>query len=452
MINPFKFHYVCDDLQCLENTEQAKTEIPKNKWKMLWMIFRGEAIWQETGIINHAFPIAIHLLVSVLIWWVFGHNSATLLAALYFLIHPLNTEVSIWLSAKHYGIMTALVLIAWAFPVLSLAFPFIPMLFFNINGLFSPVMFLWRGGWWGIFSLVTLGLLYRRFGQIFSIKDNGKLQAYSKNEYAMHLGLFKIIIALKFYGYYLANSIFALHYSFYQGYMNDFLDTKEGIERGKSLDRYFFIGVSGIFILVTNLIWNYNPAVFGLLWATVNFAMWTNAVNVGQQYVSNRQGYLANVGICLMLGYALVGHLWIAGILGGWYLARLAPSILQFKNVYWHFFYQIADEPDFYYSWINMGNLNFHRGHFSAAISDYQQALSLSPKNFKAFFNLSSAWFARGRVDKAIFFLEQARRCDIYAQEDRGEDVVRKRMELINRFVEAKGNLKLEIVDIMVVS
>jgi tetratricopeptide (TPR) repeat protein len=502
-MNFLKYHYVCDDLQVLGDTEKSGLSVPRSKiieklihpfikkylplvekypevianhpytmrhyiWlndlpkyfclKTVWMILRGRAYWEEINMLNHIIPATLHLINSILIYLVFGHNPVSLLAAMLFLIHPLHTEVSIWLSAKHYSITTTIVLLAWGLPLLA---PFLfllsPFWFFCANGLFSPLVFLLRPDWFSLIALMSIWTIYSKSRNMFG-KDkdgkyiNGKLQAYAKNTVALSLNPGKIIIGLKFYGYFLANSIFALHYSFYQSYMDDFIDTQEGIERGYRLDKYFFIGVLGIFILITNLIWNYNLAVFGLFWATVNVFMWCNVINTGQQYIANRYYYLANVGICLMLAYSLIGYPWIAGLLLGWYLRQLIPAIKQFKNVYWHFFYQIADEPDFYYSWINMGNMNFNRGHFSTAIGDYEQALILRPNNFKALFNLSGCWIARGRIDRAIICLEKSRKADVYAQEETAAKVIKDRMELINKFVAAKGNIKLKISDIPTVA
>jgi len=84
--------------------------------------------------------------------------------------------------------------------------------------------------------------------------------------------------------------------------MDDFVDTKKGIKNSPKPDRYFFVGLAGAILMVYLLI-NHRGHIMtlGFFWATVNIGMWCNFVNVGQQYISNRQTYLANVGLCLFL-------------------------------------------------------------------------------------------------------------------------------------------------------
>lgn len=180
--------------------------------------------------------------------------------------------------------------------------------------------------------------------------------------------------------------------------------------------------------------------------------MWCNFVNVGQQYISNRQCYLANVGLMLMLAGGLVQYPLAVGILAGWYARQLILARRQYGNVFWHFLYPLGDEPEFYYSWLNMGNLQFARGQLVSAIASYIEAMHLRPGNFKVLFNLSSAWIARGNIPEALKYFEEARKADVYAQEKTRDDLVTRRMKLVNLILEGKLTGKLKISDIDVVS
>jgi len=152
-----------------------------------------------------------------------------------------------------------------------------------------------------------------------------------------------------------------------------------------------------------------------------------------------------------MFGLSGVG-LWIFGILAGWYARQLILARRQYGNVFWHFFYPLGDEPEFYYSWLNMGNLQFARGQFNAAIASYTEALNLRPGNFKVLFDLSSCWIAKGDIKRAIGFLERARKADVYAQEKSRDEIVGRRMQLINLLIKEKMNVRLQIKDIDIVS
>ena len=454
VLNPLKYHFVCDDLACLDNSERAKTPKPKSRLKLLYLMATGWAYWKDEAFSAHLISICIHLVASFLVFWVFGHNTVSLLAAVLFLLHPASTEISIWMSAKYYGYATILVLLAWDFPILT------PLIFLDparlaVTALFSPLIFLARSDWLSILALFSVWMVYRQSKIIFNPEKNGKLMAYSKNKVAMKTDFWKFIIALKFYGYYLVNNVLGLHYGFYQSYMDDFIDTQEGIKKSHRLDIFFFVGLATItFLIISIRLIQTNLAIFGLFWATIHIAQFCNFINTGQQYISNRYYYLANVGLCLTLASVLIQYPFLAGLAVANYIRQLIPSIRQFENVYWHFFYQIVDEPEFYYSWINMGNLHFNRGHFKEAMGDYQQALILRPNNFKVYFNLSSAWIAIGKIDKAVACLEVARKADVFGQEERATQIIKDRMQLINKIVVSRGELlkTLKTSDVPVVA
>lgn len=445
------YDFIIDDLAIMDATEKAGIKKPKSKLKYFWTILMGSAYWDDliTRRLARGVTILCHLIVCSLIYFAFGQNNISLLTALLFLIHPLNTEVSFWVSGKIYSFPAMGILIAWLLPVLGPVIFISPMM--GISGIFAPLIFLLKFNWWSLLALFVIATLWRRFKFIFTKEQNAKLAAYDGNKYVSSMGIHKLIIAIKFYGYYLVNNLFGIKFCFYQSYMDDYADTQEGIKKGKQIDGYFFVGLFFIGLLIYGL-FHFDLWVFGLFWASINIAQWCNFINVGQQYIANRQAYMSNIGLMLALSSIAIKFPLVAGLLIGWYLRQTIYAVLQYQNVYWHLFFQILNEPKFYYSWINMGNLNFARGNFTNAISDYLQADMLRPNNFKALFNLSSGYMARGNVAKAIAYLEKARKADVYGQEGRAAEVLKERAILIKRFIEAKGNIKLQISDIVTIA
>jgi len=455
LIPALRYHYVVDDLSVLAATERLKIQKPKNVLIYLWKVFRGQAYWEDKNCraIAHGMTIIIHSVVCVLIYYAFGRTEISYMAAVLFALHPNNTEVSVWVSGKCYGTTTAVILALWCFPLLApLVFFFAPVGLVYFNGILSPLAFLLHPQY-SFVAVFVLWLVYTRAKKMFTVEGNPKLSAYVKNKQVLRIHPSKIIIALKFYGYFLVNNLLGLHYSFFQGYMDDFVDTKKGIENSYKPDRYFVVGVLGIASLIYLLITQRGSMVtLGLFWATTNFMMWANFISLGQQYCQNRQGYLANVGLMLMISGLLVQYPLMIGLLCGFYARQLILARRQYGNVFWHFYYPLGDEPEFYYSWLNMGNLQFTRSQFSAAIASYVEAMHLRPNNFKVLFNLSSCAIAKGNIEQGIEFLEKARKADVYAQEKARDEVVSRRMKLINMLIENKMNVRLKVKDIDIVS
>ena len=449
MLNPFKYHYVCDDLAIIL---QTKIEKPKNKLKMFLMMLHGKAYWEDEGLIQHSIPIILHIIASSLIYCVFGHNPVSLLASVLFLVHPCHTEMSIWLSAKGYSMTAIWIMLAFHFPLLAIFIFLVPGVI-CVSGIFAPLLFLIKPSFINILAVLSIYTVYTHSKWIFNKEKNLKLKGFEGNDTALKINPYKLIIALKFYGYYFVNCIFGLSYTFYQSYMEDFLDTQEGIKKGHKIDGYFFVGLFFAGLLIYSLITNpFSVFTLGLFWATVNIAMWCNFISTGQQYIANRYCYLPNIGLMLAISSVIIHYPIVIGALIGWYLARLIPSIKQFENVYWHFFYQVYNQPKLYYSWINMGCLNFARGNFKAAMGDFSQALMLRPYNFKAMFNLSSCFIGLGDLPKAIKCFEDAKKCDIYGQEKKAEVVIKDRTELIAKLTNPKEKIKLNIEDIITVT
>jgi len=452
-IPTLKYHYICDDLAVLDATERNKTPIPKNKLDYLWRMFRGDAYWADSRskALAHRITTLHHFFVCCMIYFVFGKTPLATVAAILFMINPTNTEVSVWLSGQAYGTTTFFSLVSWGIPVLApFIFMFTPEAMIFYNGLFFPVVFLLYPGY-EYFALITVVLLLKRYKDMFD-KKKGKLSGYAKNKYALQVSPWKVFIAVKFYGYYLANNILGLKYSLYQSYMDDYLDTTAGIKKSKRIDAFFFIGLAGIATLIYLLITDRtNIITIGLFWATINIAMWCNFIMLGQQYVSNRQAYLANVGLMVAVAGVVIHYPYIAGVLIGWYIRQFIIARKQYTINFWQFFYGIVDEPEFYYHWINYGTLFFHRQEYKAALSSFTEANGLRPNNFKVLFNISGVYLALNNLKKSIEYLELSRKADVYAQEKRRDQVVQNRMNLINKIIQAKGTIQLNISEIEMV-
>jgi len=451
VLNVFKHDFVSDDLTIVLRTEEEKKEKPKNYFKYLWTIINGDAYWRDDIVTPRIISLTIHLSVVAMIYLAFGKNLVSAIAAFLFMINPVHTDCWVWLSGKPYSRTALASMLAFMFPLAAPVIFLIPNVI-CVSGIFFPLIYLFAPGSLKLLAMLSLYMLITFGRWIFDKEKNGKLKGYENNKVASQITIWKFVTALKFYGYYLANSIFGIHYCFYQSYMGDHIDSLAGIKKAKRLDLFFFIGLAAAGTLGYCLLKGIDHiSVFGLAWATLNIAMWCNFVNTGQQYIANRYVYLPNIGLMLALSGIIVNYPVVIGVLAGFYAARLVPSIAQFHNVFWHFFYQVNDEPRFYFSWLNMGTIHFHRGQFQRARGDYLEALSCSPNNFKALFNLSSACIALKKLEEAMQFFEAAKNADIYGQEKKAELAIKQRMELFNELSMA-SDLRLRIEDIPVLS
>jgi tetratricopeptide (TPR) repeat protein len=266
------------------------------------------------------------------------------------------------------------------------------------------------------------------------------------------------VVWLKFYGYYLSSCILGIHWSYYQPYMADFITTSLGRKEATRIDRYFLIGVLALWLIFCNL--NHLTAqpyglIWGLTWFTINIAMWCNLITF-QQHISMRYVYVANVGLMLGISNTLLTYApWLIPAIASWYYAGLLQIMPFYKSDYWASEYLIIHEPNYAYSWLLHGNMNFVRSHFGAAILDYKEALNIRDHDFKSYFNLSSAYIAVRRPDLAKEQLEICRNLEVFGQEEEKEILIKARERLLARIDEATRTRKpliLNIPDIPIVT
>ena len=441
----FKNGYVTDDFTVHHESQLKK---PKNIWDRIWKGLKQTGYWGRCDKFAHAVNLAVHYAVCIAIYYAFGKNEVSYLAACLFAINPIGSEVSLWLSGRHYGYQALLAVLAWLNPFIMLWTVCISFLLprFTCALTFFPLLYLTRS--YPVSLLATASLLFLwNMKYLFNPKE-GKLKLTDGAVERLRVHPKKLIIAIKFYGYNFINGIFAFHTASYIGYMRTFAETKQGQKESYNLDRYFWIGCALLYVLLVNLIWigPSSLAVLGLLWYTITIAMWCNFVNIGNMQVAVRYNYLPNVGLMVFVASILVYYPMLSGILLGWYFAKLLLTLRYYKNDYWHSLFQIVDEPDLYYSWLLHGNMMFSRRNFNAAIQDYVEGLSKNEGSFHLHYNMSSCYIALKDYSKAIVCLENARKCTLIDQEKSIAQWVEERQKLIGNCIEAtKRGYKIEL-------
>jgi hypothetical protein len=475
-------YYIIDDFTAYKDVKVR----PKGKFARFWGNLTSKVYSDEDskkiGVNKqaHAQTLAIHSLACIMIYLAFGRTTTAYLAAMYFAFNSGNNEVSIWLSGKAYGWTTALILFGWIIP---LSAPVIYILLNRVlffNAITAPLIYLTLSGWYKLLALLFVGIFFLKGRDVFNPKVNVKLAAFVEektyvvqNRTAISFHPRNLVRAIKFYGYYLVNCIFATKLAFFRSYLSEFATSKEEAKRCNKPDKYFWIGLFVLFILIAGLIWPQylseggRNAIFGLLWFTINIAPVCNYPNLGQQPITSRYAYLPCVGIMWMCANLLIGYPFLAGGLLCWYL-RILPFVMHFyKNDYWHNTYETIFEPKYYYSWLLHGNMFFARAQFTTALQDYKEALTWNPVSFKVFYNMANAYIAIAvmnqrnperaleQISGAVVSLEKAKLCSMLGQESLKEKWVSEREIMIGKIIEMlnrkiKIDLKLEEIPIVV--
>lgn len=433
MIPTYKYEYVTDDFM----TKSNSGAIPKNKLIMLWKQFRSYGYWDHVS--AHIMTTLVHASVCIAMHYAFGRSEISYMAAIIFAVLGSNNQGAIWLSGRHYAVSTLLVLLGFCLPWIAPIF-YIPKVlgFVSHNCIFAPLMFITTKYWW--LSLLTPIILYTSHKAIFKVRK----EHYAGNKHTIPFHPRKILWFFKFYGYYATQAFIGRKIGFFHEYMSNFISSDKKLKESERIDGYFFVG---LILFFTTLILipeafkiNYGFA-WGLLWFTINIAMWTNVINTMQEHISLRYAYMANVGVCLALAnlFSLYPE-WVVGGFVLWQLAQLYRVMPMYKNVFWFNYYGIINEPNYSYSWILHGNFHFNRGNFMEAIRCWNEAKSKNPDDIRAFYNTSAACICLQQLGQAKTELDMSQDIQCFGQEKERDLAYRDRRELIDMI--EKGLIK----------
>ena len=431
------YGYVVDDLTVFIEKKVPK---PKEWWKILWLELKGDAYFNSKS--AHALSLIIHTITCVLIYFTFGRNNISFLAAVLFAINPVNTQVSIWLSGKPYGVSAIFVLLMFWFPFLSPLFAWLTS-YWSVNCILSPLMFLFTKFWY--LSFLSIIIFCFKYKEIF----RGEKIVSSTNKALISISPRKLIIFLKTYGYYFQQCLWPTRLGFYHKFLYTFGVDKEENRKGYQLTYYFWIGLICVLMPLISTIWlgigQYGVS-WGLWWFSVNIVIFCNFITMNQG-IGLRYCYLANIGLSLALANILINYPLLAVVFIVYYTTRLWLMAPMYKADFWLTEYQIFEEPEFHYVWLLRGNNRFGNEQFKEALSNYFEALRWRKNDFKTNFNIASCYIALGKTRQAREYLIIAERCEHGDQEESKADFINRAKEIIVKIElsKARGEMKISL-------
>jgi len=412
-----EFAGICDDIPVFNQN----VEVPKNKWMYFWYHLHGRKYvsWK----LAHWQTLSIHTLNCILIYFAFGRNNISALAALLFAVNPVNNQCSIWISGKGYSMNLTCALLMWIFPLAS---PIIYIYGAYFNGasiLLFPLMFLFTKHWY--LALMLLWGIQRERGRVFNKTDPASKFNTETNAELLSLKPHKFIIALKTYGYYFTNTITARILGYYHKYLFLHGVNKESNKDSYKIDIYFFIGLA--VVLTTFLTFD-----LGLLWFTITIAMWCNFISFNQT-IANRYIYMGNAGLMLTIAILVNKCPYLTGMLLAYYLTRLGLFLIFYKSEYYSIEYSCLEQPDFFYPWQNRAVHCFQMQNYQGALGNMLKAAELRPTDWKLNYNICQIFMVLGNIKECKKYFEIASSCTIMGR----EDVINKLMVRLKDWIES---------------
>lgn len=394
-----RYGYVSDDLV----VSWKKEPIPRNFLHGLWLQFWGHRYLNAQH--AHFMTICLHTLNCVLLYCITRNTPVALLSALLFSVNPVNMQGgAIWLSGKGYSFATTVTLLMFIFPLIAPLFywcaPYIAP-----SAFFTPAGFLGTQWWFWIF-LIPIYMKWGTMGKIVNNKIHNH-QNKTVNTEMITIKPKKIIVFIKSFGYYFNLCLFPSPIGLYHKFLYGFGTNKIDNQKGYSLNRDFWLGLLTVSSIIFHVYFYHNIASWGLVWFSVNIAMWCNLKTI-QQQISERYCYLANIGMMVFLAFSIQDYpLLCAGIFSA-YLTRLWFIMPSYISDYWIIEYNLHEEKKLHYPWLMRGVKKFGMGDFKGAFHDWCEAHQHKPYDFKVCYNLSCVSLLMGDFKNARRFFDEA--------------------------------------------
>lgn len=398
------FEFVSDDATVFKDTKEIP---PDNIFKRFWQELIGQKYYvvNNSGtaikpcylpIIPHIVVLILHTINCVLIYFalggLFNNYEVSFITALFFAVNPINSQVSIWLSGKGYSISTMLALLMFCFPMAAPIFWFLTK-FWAVNAIFSPLAFVGSPYWyWALLP----GLVMFYYKNVIAIKKNPGLNKEMTTFYPR-----KLILFVKTYGYYFRLCIIPYPIGIYHAKLEGIGLNKYYNDENYALDNDFWIGLGILYIVVTNILFNWCPLSWGLFWFSINIMAFCNIITISMG-VSERYVYLAAIGIMFSLANILIAYPIACWIYFTGLLIRLWFIMPMYKNEMWFRMYNFTEHKNCGRIWLAQGMTHFEFKNFIGALSCFLEARELNPGDFKINYNCGMLNLLYGQFGEAL--------------------------------------------------
>jgi hypothetical protein len=408
-IKTFHFKYVSDDILSSQRSPE------KNPfWHYVWVLegkLKSVSYTQmEKGNANFHLPFVDHLITTLIhsfvcvgIYLGFGTNNVSLLAAFLFSVNPMNNQVAVWISGRGYA-LSALGMV-WALTI-PWQFGFIALMVacYSNAGFFMPIVLLGSKHPQILFFLpIVWGIYFNQFRK--NVKQKIEMETFDEDR---KLEPFKIILALKTFGFYVSHSLIPIKNTFYHSLLESLAGSKK--HRARTLCRFFWIGLVCFLAMAWYVFTHkWDMICFGMLWWCVGIAPFLNIMRM-QQEISERYAYLPNIGLMVILSYCICWNPYIVGAFIAMYATKMWFYMEAYKDDFWLIEYATMNSPDSWFAWNARAHTRLHAQSFKEAQIFWVIALNLSPKEFKLLMNIAGTLFMMGQQyhAEALTYVAQA--------------------------------------------
>lgn len=387
------FKYVSDDILSRNRGHYA------NKWLNAFWVFEGHLKSNEQ--VDHFITLMLHALVCVGIYFAFGANNVSFIAALLFSVNPINNQGAVWISGRGY-VLSALGMV-WA-----LVLPFEGAVLMLLGATYSNAGFLMPLALIGSsrpYLLIIMPVLWLFHSYRFkrNVVTKMKQEVFTEDK-TLHPR--KLILATKTFGFYVLHSLLPIRTSFYHSLLESIAGSKR--YRAYTLCRFFWTGAGFLALAAWYVCFHkWDTICFCILWWCVGIAPFLNIYRM-QQEIGERYAYVPNVGLMVILATFIAPYPYLVAGFFMMFFTKAWFYINGYKDDFWLVEYARFNAPDSWFAWHIAAMKRWEVASYQEAVIFWVMARLLSPKEFKLLYNLAAALTLSGRKKEGEELLAEA--------------------------------------------
>jgi tetratricopeptide (TPR) repeat protein len=412
----FRSGSVIDDVEGIQRYDgKIKDKTYYAYLKHLWWFLWGKDMRK-----HHLFSVLLHTVSCGLLYLfletLFG-NSLAFWATLLFAVHPINNQSIAWVSGRGYPLGLIGLLLSLQVPKIVSFYPSLETLTITKYLMFSLIFI------WGIvsqfatmisfpvlimmheYSLAILSAFIMLIAGAWFVKDTIDHRAKTFKEQSMEnttkFHLKKLIVAIKTFAYYTQLCVFPAHMGIYHKWGYHYED---GMEKE---DNMFWLGIA-LLLSLGGLFYFGNDIVrFGIIWYVSYIFIFLNWITI-HQFVSERYCYIANIGLCIIIGDYIQNTPILGAFIVGLYLMRTWQHLPTYCDEIRFYLSNIWNFPDSEVAMANLGVILMRAGLVGMAVDYWLMATKMNPNYDVPFYNLYSTLKGRGDFTNARKNLQSA--------------------------------------------
>ena len=395
-LKTLRYKFVSDDFSVWRNPPKTK-----NQWHMRWLQFMGQLKRQSTAFIpvwdkgrlhmgripseeqEHLLALLIHTALCILIYFAFGQNNISFVAALLYSTNPANNQGTIWPGGRGY-VLPAIGLIG------AIAFPYIsPLaLFFCTSftiGFLAPLALIGSNDWFIlVFAIIAWAIHSKKF--FTAVKSKHDTESFTEDK-RFHPR--KLILGVKTFGFYLTLCLIPFKITFYHNFLQSCAGNIIMRKRAYSLCKFFW---TGLVVLIAWAVYAYHN------WDTLAWAMFAFMITIvpfcnlrrSNQEIAERFTALPNIFLMYFLAQIIATYPIAVIAFLVFYATRTFYTLITYQDEYYITEMAIIEDQYAWWAWHCRAMKRWETKSYREALILWVMALRISPKEFKLLMNLAT--------------------------------------------------------------